>query len=119
MILTLICILSISTFANAAENKVSLISKESQEEQALSNEDIGITPMSADYGVVNGNGVRVRKNPGKSGAVLGLLYKGDEVEISDGMGRIRKDGQWWIYVMPMNSNRASGWVAERYITIYN
>lgn len=118
IILTLVCLLGVANVANAAENETNLIARESQQGQVLSSEDKVVTPMVANYGEVNNNGVRVRSSAGTSGTVLGLLYKGDEVAISDFTGRIYRDGYWWIYVMPINSNRASGWVAEQYITIY-
>ena len=116
MILTLVCIMSSFSFANAEKNKDNLIVESTQQEQALSSEEV-VTPMSADYGVVNANGVRIRSSASSTATVLGLLYKGTEVEISDSAGRIYKDGLWWIYVLPISSS-PTGWVAEKYITIY-
>lgn len=113
MVLTLVCIVGASSFANAEENKDNLKVENTQQE-ALSNEENVITPMSAYYGVVNANGVRIRSSA-DGGTIRGLLYKGTEVEITS--SRTYKNGSWWIYVLPVSSS-PSGWVAEKYITRY-
>lgn len=118
-ILILICILCSSSFSNAVGIKSTLVVKEPKIYQDISNLMRVVTPKSADMGVVNTDGVRVRSSAGTSGTVRGLLYEGDEVEISDSMGRVYKDGLWWIYVLTVNPARSNGWVAEQYITYYD
>lgn len=113
IILTLTCLLGLSTTAFAAEN-VSLPAQELQQVQVPSSETNIITPMTADDGVINADGVRVRSTPSTSGTVLGLLYKGDLVTV--GSGKYYGSGYTWYYVTSYRTG-ISGYVVSSYVTI--
>lgn len=109
------CLLVLSvTSAFAAENETSLPAIESQQVQASSNEISSITPLSADTGIINANGVYVRRTPSSSGTVVGSLNKGDEVELSD--TKYSGSGYTWYYVISIRTG-LSGYVQSQYITV--
>ena len=115
LVLSLICLAGMVTVTSAAEGGTNLLLEKSRQVQTLARENNEITPMTSCNGTINSDGVRVRSTPGTSGTVLGLLYKGTYVEISDSMGTPYKDGYRWYYVTPLTSGGPSGWVAEPYI----
>ena len=87
-------------------------------EESVSSESITapepVVNRSSDQIFVKANGVRLRRTPGTSGEVVGLLYenKGDWVRIS---GVIEwKDGYWWQEVVE-SSIGLQGWIATNYI----
>lgn len=109
------CLLALSaTSAFATENETSSPAIGSQQVQASSSETSSITPLSADTGVINTDGVRIRSSPNLSGTVRGLLYKGNVVEISD--TKYYGSGYTWYYVLSIDTG-VSGYVASQYITV--
>lgn len=87
-------------------------------EESVSSETITVQELSvnrcSDPLFVKGNGVRLRRTPGTSGDVVGLLYenKGDWVRISGVIEQ--KDGYWWQEVVE-SSIGLQGWIATNYI----
>lgn len=72
--------------------------------------------MTADTGVINASGVRLRKDPGLSGTILASLPKGLQVEV--GSGSTEADGYTWLYVIAiLNGKTYSGYVASIYVDI--
>ena len=74
-----------------------------------------MTPLAAcaaftQNGIVNGDGVRLRKTPGPNGIVLGLMYKGDKIKIGD---EIDHDYPAWVYVM-READPKIGWMEWSY-----
>lgn len=57
-------------------------------------------------GTINADGVRVRSTPSTSGTVIGLLYKGDIVEVLSTTGS-------WSYCQTVSGVR--GYILSRYI----
>lgn len=69
---------------------------------------------SSDAIPVRGNGVRLRRTPGTSGEIVGLLYEDadDWVKISGAIEM--KDGYVWQQVVD-SSIGLTGWIASNYI----
>lgn len=62
--------------------------------------------------VCNADGVRIRKDPGLSGAVIGSLSSGAVVNlIGDPVDR---DGYTWINISPQANRNLNGWVAAQF-----
>lgn len=61
-------------------------------------------------GLVNGDGVRLRKTPGINGAVLGLMYRGEKITLSD---EIDHDYPAWVYLR-REKNQTVGWMEWSY-----
>ena len=72
--------------------------------------------MTADMEEINADGVRVRNTPSTSGTVLGLLYKGEQVEVSDTM--YYGSGYSWYYIISVKTG-ISGYVVTSYVTVYD
>lgn len=115
--LTLACLLGSSTITFAADNEKSLTpnSDPKQVQATLTENDVIVKPMSATGGVINADGVRVRRTPSTSGTVVGLFYKGDEVEIGDAI--YTGSGYTWYYVINIRTG-VSGYVVTQYVTEY-
>lgn len=125
VILTFICLLGLSAVAFAVESQTSLPAQESQQVQASESQQVQapssetsiVTPTSANMGEINADGVRVRSTPSTSGTTLGLLYKGDVVELGDG-GPYYGSGYTWYYVTSLRTG-VSGYVVTSYVTVYS
>lgn len=72
-----------------------------------------------DYGIVNGDGVRLRTTPysGDDSNVLGLLFKGDRINI---YGAAEGSGIMWAYGEVATGDNAGKWgyVAASYLDLY-
>lgn len=65
---------------------------------------------------VKGNGVRLRKEPGTSGEIIGLLYENNKDWVTVSGKGIYKDGYYWEEVID-NSIGSCGWIADIYLKI--
>ncbi len=63
-------------------------------------------------GEITGNGVRLRKTASKTGTVLGLLYKGDRVNVVD---LVSNSQGKWAYVI--TSKGIAGYVSADYVAL--
>ncbi len=62
--------------------------------------------------VCNADGVRIRRNPGLSGAVIGSLARGAVVNlIGDSVDR---DGYTWLNISPQSDRGKTGWAAAQF-----
>lgn len=72
-----------------------------------------------DYGIVNGDGVRLRTTAysGDDNNVLGLLFKGDRINI---YGAAEGSGVMWAYGQVVSGGNAGKWgyVAVSYLDLY-
>ncbi|MDE5781420.1 MAG: SH3 domain-containing protein [Lachnospiraceae bacterium] len=59
---------------------------------------------------IKGNGVRIRKGPGTSATVVGLLYKGDRVQADY---QAYGDGKWWYHCKTQSG--LEGYIAVEYL----
>lgn len=74
-----------------------------------------MTPLAAyaafiQPGIVNGDGVRLRKTPGPNGTILELMYRGEAITIGD---EIDHDYSAWIYVRREKTG-TTGWMEWSY-----
>lgn len=65
---------------------------------------------------VKGNGVRLRKEPGTSGEIIGLLYENNKDWVTVSGKGIYKDGYYWEEVID-SSIGSCGWIADIYLKI--
>ncbi|MHB0922948.1 MAG: SH3 domain-containing protein [Bellilinea sp.] len=62
-----------------------------------------------------GNGLRLRKDPGTNADILFLGYESEVFKVTDGPKEM--DGYiWWHLTAPYDTNR-SGWAASNYLTV--
>lgn len=61
-------------------------------------------------GIVNGDGVRLRRTPGYDGDILELMYKGESILISD---FIDNNHPAWLYVQRVKT-KTKGWMEWSY-----
>jgi hypothetical protein len=70
------------------------------------------------FGVLNDSRVRIRKTPGLSGEILGVLNRGDKVEILEtGTEKQRIDGLESVWYRILTDSNTDGWVFGAYIDI--
>lgn len=79
------------------------------------NNDNSIMPL-AQYGVITGNGVRLRATPSLSGKILATLNKGTEVVVSYD-SPVKANGYTWKKISTLSGT--VGWVAINYLKEYN
>ena len=98
--LLFVCVLQCTTvFANEnVDRNISLVSAENQESRMR--------------GEITGNGVRIRKTASTSSAVLGLLYKGDSVNIINLV--TNSQGEW---ALVRTQSGILGYVSTDYIAV--
>lgn len=67
---------------------------------------------------VVGEGVRLRRDPGENGEVIGLLYEGEGAWVyTTGQYESTDDGAWlWV---SNSSIGQSGWIALQYVRVRN
>lgn len=106
-ILVLTQLFLVSAISFAADNSKSL-------KPSTESKQIQYGTLTADTGIINADGVRVRSTPSLSGSVKGLLYKGDEVEVGD--TPYYADGYKWYWVSSYRTG-ISGYVVSTYVTI--
>ena len=71
----------------------------------------GIVQPRQNYAKVTGNGVRMRKSPGTSSAVVRTLNKGNVVSLYS-VSSVWKDNQYWS---KCSYGGSVGWVSEKYL----
>lgn len=62
--------------------------------------------------VCNADGVRIRKDPGLSGAVIGSLNTGAVVNLIG--EQVERDGYTWLQISPQNDRNTTGWAAAEF-----
>lgn len=72
-----------------------------------------MVPYSGTYNPIV-EGLRIRKTPGLSGRVLGMLYPGDYLTVQHGADAVYKDGYEWV-MGTRQSDGLSGWVVFSYL----
>ena len=62
--------------------------------------------------VANADGVRIRRNPGLSGTVIGSLRRGAVVNL---IGEpVNRDGYTWLNISPQSDRSKTGWAAAQF-----
>lgn len=62
--------------------------------------------------VANADGVRIRKNPGLSGTIIGSLSRGAVVNL---IGEpVNRDGYTWLNISPQSNRNLTGWAAAQF-----
>lgn len=94
-LLTLVLSMSLSVPAFAEETTTIPSDNSTTIQQSI--DGTIVTPMTADSGYINANGVRLRASASTSGTVRGLLYSGTQVEVGD--VQVYADGMYWNFVI--------------------
>jgi len=62
--------------------------------------------------VANTDGIRIRKNPGLSGTIIGSLSRGAVVNL---IGEpVNRDGYTWLNISPQSDRNKTGWAAAQF-----
>lgn len=83
-----------------------------QAEEINNNTTEVVTYAKAKFGnaSIKGNGIRLRKGPGTSATILGLLYDGDRIKL---IHQEYTNGQWWYYIEIESGLK--GYILPKYI----
>lgn len=111
--LVLLTCLSIPQIAVSAANEPTVVKTIATTENLSASR---ISVRSSTVGTTNAN-LNVRSGAGLSYSIKATLPKGTDVELSDSVDSVVRDGYVWVYISTLSGTKVSGWVALKYLDI--